>query len=160
MNKIAKISVFLLMTALLASACKANISRNADGSATVETTMTQQELQDVISSSIADPLISNVTATLQAGYVSVSADHKRLNDTSKTDTLTFRLDLSVSGGQLTATISNAQIDGIAIEQARVDNWNQTLTNKLANFGKKRENTTLQSISITPEVITMTWNVTR
>ena len=118
------------------------------------------ELQDAISAAIADPLITNVTVTLQAGYVSVSADHQRLNDASKTDTLSFRLDLSVNNGQLLASITDAQIDGKAIEQNRVDNWNQTISNRLSNFGNKRENATLQSISITPEIVTMTWNATR
>jgi hypothetical protein len=101
-----------------------------------------------------------VTVSLQQGYVSVSADHQRLNDASKTDTLSFRLDLSVSNGQLIASVTDAQIDGVALEQNRVDNWNQTIANRLSNFGKRSEKTTLQSVSITPEIITMTWSATR
>src|SRR4030095_10941006 len=89
--------LFLLINFLiLTSACKANVSRNSDGSFTVETSINQQEFQDVISTSISDPLIKNVTASLQSGYVLVSGEHQRLNDPSKTDTLTFRLDLSAS----------------------------------------------------------------
>jgi hypothetical protein len=161
MNKALRTSsILLVMLAILTSACKANISRNDDGTFTVETTITQQELQEVISSSIADPLITNVTASLQQGYISVSADHQRLNDASKTDTLSFRLDLSANNGQLAASITDAQIDGLAIEQNRVDNWNQTIANRLSNFGEKRENAILQSVSITPEIVTMTWSVTR
>ncbi len=161
MNKTNKATpILLVVLALLVGACKANISRNDDGSLTVETTITQQELQEAISAAIADPLITNVTVTLQTGYVSVSADHQRLNDASKTDTLSFRLDLSVSNGQLIASITDAQIDRIAIEQNRVDNWNQTIANRLSNFGKRSEKATLQSVSITPEIVTMTWNATR
>ena len=161
MNKIIKTTpVLLIVLALFTSACKANVSRNDDGSFAVETTISQQELQEVISSSIADPLVTNVTASLQQGYISVSADHQRLNDASKTDTLSFRLDLSVNNGQLIASITDAQIDGVAIEQNRVDNWNQTIANRLSNFRERRENAALQSVSITPEVITMTWNVVR
>ena len=146
--------------ALLVTACTKNIVRNDDGSFTVETTISQQELQEVITSSIADPLVKNVTVSLQSGYVLVSGERQRLNDASKTDSLTFRLDLSVSNGQLNAAISNAQIDGVSIEQNRVDNWNQTIANRLSNFGKKSEKATLQAISITPELVTMTWKVTR
>ena len=161
MNRVFRTSsILLVMLALLTSACKANIERNDDGSLAVETTITQQELQEAISAAIADPLITNVTVTLQTGYVSVSADHQRLNDASKTDTLSFRLDLSVSHGLLLASVTDAQIDGVAIEQNRVDNWNQTIANRLSNFGKRSEKTTLQSISITPEIVTMTWNATR
>lgn len=161
MNKVLRTtSILLVIVATLTSACKSSVSRNGDGTFTVESSISQQELQEVISSSIADPLITNVTVSLQQGYVSVSADHQRLNDASKTDTLSFRLDLSVSNGQLVTLITDAQIDGIAIEQNRVDNWNQTIANRLSNFGQKRENATLQSVNITPEAVTMTWNVTR
>ncbi len=161
MNKISiKVSFLLLAALMLTSACKANISRNGDGSATVETSITQQELQEVISSSIADPLVQELTVSLQTGYVSVTGTRQRLNDASKTDTLGFRLDLSVSNGQLIASVSDAQIDGIAIDQARVDNWNQTIANRLSNFGGGQRNATLQSVSITPEIVTLTWNATK
>ncbi len=161
MNKISKrISILLTALLLLTSACKANVSRNDDGTLTVQTVITQQELQEVISASIADPMIQELNASLQPGYVSVTGTRQRLNDASKTDTLSFRLDLAVSNGQLTASISDAQIDGTAIEQNRVDNWNQTIANRLSNFGGRNENATLQSISITSENVTMTWNVVR
>ena len=161
MNPISKrMSVLLVIVLFLTSACKANVSRNNDGSFTVETTITQQELQDAISTAIADPLVKELKASLQSGYVLVTGTRQRLNNASKADTLGFRLDLGVSNGQLTAAISNAQIDGVAVEQNRVDNWNQTLANRLSNIGKAKENATLQSVSITPDIVTMTWNVTK
>jgi hypothetical protein len=159
MNKVFKTTLLVLLV-LLATACTRNVSRNGDGSVTVTTSITQQELQEVISSAIADPLVKDLTVSLQSGYVLVSGEHQRLNDAGKTDTLSFRLDLSVSNGQPTATISNAQIDGVDIEQNRIDNWNQTISNRLSKFGGKSENATLQSISITTESVTMTWSVTR
>ncbi|MBK8822088.1 MAG: hypothetical protein IPN58_05615 [Anaerolineales bacterium] len=161
MHKISKILSILLVTFLfLTSACKANISRNNDGSFTVETTVTQQELQEAISAAIADPLVQDLQVTLQSGYVSVIGTRQRLNDASKTDALSFRLDLSVSNGQLIASVSDAQIDNTPLDQARVDNWNQTIANRLSKIGQRNENSTLQSISVTPEIVTMTWNVVR
>jgi len=159
MNKIFKSSLLFLVI-LLVTACKADIARNNDGSLTVETTITQEQLQEVITASIADPLVTNVTVSLQSGYVLVSGERQRLNDASKADSLTFRLDLSVSNGKPVATISNAQIDGIALEQNRVDNWNQTIANRLSNFGGRSEKATLQAINITTESVTMTWNVAK
>ena len=159
MNKILK-PILLILLALLVTACKADIARNDDGSLSVKTEITQEQLQEVITSSIADPLVKDVTVSLQSGYVLVSGERQRLNDASKTDSLTFRLDLSVSNGQPAAIISNAQIDGVAIEQNRVDNWNQTIANRLSSFGGRSENATLQAISITPELVTMTWNVAK
>ena len=154
--------IFLMMSILvfMLSACKANIVRNTDGSLTAETTISQQELQDVVNAAIADPLVKNVTVMLQSGYVLVSGERQRLNDASKSDILTFRLDLSASNGQLTSSISNAQLDRQPLEQNRVDSWNQTIANRLSNFGQRNENSTLQSINITPEIVTMTWTVTK
>ena len=161
MNKISKaISAIFVTLLFLTTACKANISRNDDGSFTVETTISQQELQEVITASIADPLIQELTASLQSGYVLVTGTRQRLNDASKTDTLSFRLDLGVSNGQLTSSITNAQIDGTAIEQNRVDLWNQTIANRLAILGQKNEKSTLQTVSITPDHVSMVWNVVR
>jgi hypothetical protein len=160
MNKISKLALLFLIILLLVTACKKDIVRNDDGSLTVETTISQQELQEVITSSIADPLVKNVTVSLQSGYVLVSGERQRLNDSSKTDTLTFRLDLSVSNGQPSAVISNAQVDNMSIEQKRVDNWNQTIANRIAIIGRKSEKATLQAISVTPESVTMSWKVTR
>ncbi len=161
MNTISK-RIAILLTALifLLSACKANISRNQDGSFDVETTVSQQQLQDAITASLADPLVKEVTVSLQSGYVLVSGVRERLNDPGKTDTLTFRLDLGVSGGQLAATISNAQLDGKPVEQSRVDHWNQTLANRIALVAQKNPNSTLKSVSIMPDSVTLTWNVTR
>ncbi|HET9911929.1 MAG TPA: hypothetical protein VFQ13_08575 [Anaerolineales bacterium] len=155
-----RIIVLLTALVLLLSACKANISRNADGSFDVETTIGQQELQEAITAAIADPLVREITVSLQSGYVLVSGVRERLNDPGKTDNLSFRLDLGVSSGQLTASISNAQLDGAPMEQNRVDHWNQTITNRLAILGQKNPNSTLKSVSITPSAVTMTWNVTK
>ena len=155
-----KIFLFMYVLVFLLSACKGNIARNGDGTLTVETTISQQELQDVVSAAIADPLVKNVTVSLQSGYLLVSGERQRLNDANKSDILTFRLDLSVSNGQLTSSISNAQLDGQPIEQNRVDNWNQTIANRLSNLSQRSENSTLQSISITPEIVTMTWTLTK
>jgi hypothetical protein len=159
MKKISKLSLFFLVV-LLTAACTRNITRNGDGSFAVETSISQQELQEVITTSIADPLVKNVTVSLQSGYVLVSGERQRLNDASKTDSLTFRLDLSASNGQLTAKVTDAKIDNVSIEQNRVDNWNQTIANRLSNFGKKSGNATLQAINITPASVTMTWNVAK
>lgn len=156
MNKVFNITLSVLII-LFATACTRNVARNGDGSLTVTTSVTQQELQEVITSSIADSLVKNVTVSLRSGYVLVLGERQRLNDSSKADTLSFRLDLTASNGQLVASVTDAKIDDIAVEQNRVDNWNQTIANRLSNLGGKSENATLQSISITPQSVTMTWN---
>ncbi len=155
-----RIAIVISVLVLLLSACKANVSRNPDGSFDVKTTVSQQQLQDVITNSIADPLVKEVTVSLQSGYALVSGTRARLNDSSKTDALNFRLDLGVSNGQLTASISNAQLDGVPVEQSRVDLWNQTLANRIAALDQRKQNSSLKSVSITPDAVTLTWNVAK
>ena len=159
-NTTQKLTILFALIFLFVSACRANISRNEDGSLTVQTTINQPELQTAITASIAEPLIKDLTVSLQSGYVLVTGQRQRLNDASKTDTLTFRLDLGVSNGQLTTTVSDAQLDGIQIEQNRVDHWNQKIASRLLILGKKNPNGSLQAVSVAPEAVHMTWNVSR
>jgi hypothetical protein len=96
-NSFKLLSLILILGLLgaLVSGCTANITRNADGSLMVETTMTGKSLQSEIQAAIADPLIQNLTVRLEPGYINASGERKRLNS-DQTDTLTFRLDLGVS----------------------------------------------------------------
>jgi len=155
-----RLSIFLFVFALLLSACERNISLNDDGTVGVETIITQQELQETITASIADPLIKELTVTLQSGYIFVSGTRERLNDLTKTDTQSFRLDLGVSNGQLTSTISDAQFDGFTIEQNRLDLWNRTIANRISNIGSISPNSTLKSVTVTPEAVTMVWTTSK
>lgn len=144
----------------LISACRANISRNSDGSLSVQTTVSQQELQEAINASIADPLVKELNVSLHQGLIQVTGQRQRLNDASKTDTLHFQLDLGVINGQLTAAVSDATLDGAPVEQSRVDHWNQTIASRIVILGKKRPNASLKSVNITPEAVSMDWTVSK
>lgn len=154
------LSILLVAFVLVLSACQRNITRNNDGTVTVDTTVSQQELQEAINASIADPLITELNVSLQSGYVSVTGQRQRLNDASKSDSLSFRLDLGASNGQLTATISNALLDNKPIEQSRIDHWNESIANRIGNTSSKNPNSSLQSVSITSEAVSMTWLVSK
>jgi hypothetical protein len=141
-----KLSLLFVAIIFLVSACRANISRNEDGSLAVQTTISQQELQEAITASIADQLIKELNVSLQSGYVLVTGQRQRLND--------------ASNGQLTAVISNAQLDNLPVEQTRVEHWNQTIANRLIILGKKNPNSSLESVNMTPDAVNMTWKVSR
>jgi hypothetical protein len=159
-KKLSILFIVLVTLVFFVSACRANISRNEDGSLAVETTISQQELQEAITASIANPLIKELNVSLQSGYILVTGQRQRLNDASRTDALTFRLDLGVSNGQLTAVISNAQLDGLPVEQTRLDHWNQTIASRLVILGKKNPNSSLESVNVTPDAVNLTWKVSR
>lgn len=160
MKTIKRLSVLSLVSILFLSGCQRNISRNGDGTADVETTVTQQELQKAINEGIADPLIQELTVSLKSGYMLVSGTRQRLKDPNKSDTLSFRLDLGVSNNQLTATISKAQFDGFTVEQNRLNLWNSTIANKIAKLAQKSPNSTLKTVSVSPNAVIMVWNVTK
>ncbi len=150
----------LLFAVLLTSACERTFTRNPNGSLGVQTSITQQQLQSAIQSSLADPLITELNVQLQSGYVLVTGQRKRVNDNSQTDTLTFRLDLGVANGQLTATVSDALLDNVALDQNRISVWNQTIANRIEDIARRAPNVTLQSVTITPDSVAMTWQVTK
>jgi hypothetical protein len=147
----------LVCLAFALSACGMQLERNPDGSIRLETNMTEQSLQSEISQAIADPLITNFSIDFREGYVSVSADRKRI-DSDVIDTMTFRLDLGESDGHLTAVISDVTLDGFPIDEARVAVWNQTIATRLERAGKRNANSSLEEVLISNDAITMVWRI--
>ena len=135
------------------SACEARIARNEDGTYTLETVIPEEDMQAAIKASLADPLVQELNVDLRPGYALVSGTRKRLNS-DQTDTLSFRLDLGASGGLMTATISDALLDGVPIEGERVALWNERIANRLSNTGGR--NSSLQAVVITDDAVTLTW----
>lgn len=147
----------VLMMVLWTTACNVNIDRNADGSLNVEANLTEETIQSELKAAIADPLIEGFSADLRDGYILVSAQRRRLSG-DKTDSLSFRLDLGVNDGRLTAAISEAQINGIPIEEERLKLWNERIANRLARAGQRNPNSTLQTVWVTEDSVTMAWRV--
>jgi len=149
-----------LLVSWVASACQMNISRSGQGVLAVETSISQEALQSAIDAAIADPLVKELSAALQSGYVLVSAERGRSNNPDKTDTLSFRLDLGVSNGMLTASISNAVLDGVPLDPQRINTWNENIASRLQKIGQNQSNVTLQAVRITPDGVWMTWQIVK
>lgn len=147
----------LIVMIVTVSACSLDIERNPDGSLTVESSMTEASLQAELEAAMADPLMRDFTADLREGYVFVSAERERIGS-DETDTMTFRLDLGVSNGHLTATISEVQLNGLPIEEARVAVWNERIATKLERAGQRNPNSTLQAVAISQDALTMVWRI--
>lgn len=139
------------------SACEARLARNEDGSYTLETTISEADMQAAIQASLADPLIQELSVDLQPGYALATGTRKRLNS-DLTDTLSFRLDLGVSDGLLTAAISDAVLDGYPVEAERVALWNERIANRLSASGSRNANSQLQSVVITESETVLTWRI--
>jgi hypothetical protein len=147
-----------VVIALLAlSACTIKIDRNKDGSLRAESDLPQETLQSEIELAIADPQVQELTADLHDGYISVTGIRKRVGS-DETDKLTFRLTFGVEDGHLTATISDAKLNDIPIEQDRVQKWNERIAEGLEKGAKNRPNSTLQEVKVTEDAVTMVWRI--
>lgn len=147
----------LILVAISASACSFDIARNDDGSLTVEGAIDEATLQSEIEWALNDPLIQNLTVDLQGGQIFVTAERQQVGG-GQVNTLTFQLALGASDGHLTATITDAQLDGTPIDEARVAVWNERIASKLSRAGGRNPNSTLESVTLTSNEVVMTWHV--
>lgn len=130
----------------------------ASCTATLTVEVSEAEIAKAIAEGLADSELSDLQVDLQDGYIDVRAE-KEHPDGSGTDSLTFRLDLGVSDGHLTATISNAQLNGEPIDEEQVALWNERIAERLERAARRRPNSTLQAVTITADKLTMSWQVT-
>jgi hypothetical protein len=147
----------LMVMGLAVSACSVEIERNTDGSLAVESSMTGDALQDELEAAIADPLVRDLKADLHDGYILVTCERERVMS-DEVDTMTFRLDLGVSDGHLTATVSDAQLNDLPIEEERVAVWNERIATKLEWSGQRNPNSMLQAVTVSEDAVTMTWRI--
>lgn len=149
--------LLLVMGALLVSACTINVDRNPDGSLRVEVNLPEATIQDEITAALNDPLIEDVQVDLHEGFISVVAERRRVM-VDEVDEITFRLDLGVAQGHLTATISGAKVNDQPVDEAVVAVWNERIANKLENAGKRNPDATLQTVRIDESALTLLWRV--
>jgi hypothetical protein len=156
-KRLAIASCLLIAIWMTLSSCGLNIDRNPDGSLNVEVNMSEEAIQAEIEAAIADPLMREFEADLNSGYILVSAERERVSS-DVTDTLTFRLDLGISDGHLTATISDTRLDGIPVSEEHEAVWNERIATQLERAGQRNPDSSLQAVTITEDDITMLWRV--
>lgn len=158
--KAQRILIAALLVAVLGvlSACSINLDRNADGSLNATVSMTEQQMNSELALALdGRPNMKNITAAMQNGYINVSGEREREND-GQTDQFSFRLDLGVSDGHLSATISDFKINGIAASDDRISQWNEKIANRLQANAEKHPNRTLESVSISGDELTLVYRI--
>lgn len=149
--------VGLVALVALTSACTVEIARNDDGSLSVESQMSEAALQSELEAALADDLIEDLSVDLHSGYILVTAERRRVSG-DEIDDLAFRLDLGEQGGQLTATIYDAEVNGRPIDSARVAHWNGRIAQRLTRAAQRHPNSALEVVTVTEEGLTMRWTV--
>ncbi len=158
MNKLLRIVLLWGLTVgLLTVGCTARATRAPDGNLQVETEITAEQLQSVLEEALADAKVQEVSVTLNDGFITVSGAKQRPNS-DKTDTLSFRLDLNVNDGHITATVSDVKLNEITITASWLEPVNKIIAQNLEKLGQQDSNYTLQSLTITSAKITMVWVV--
>ncbi len=152
------LAMVLLATASLAvSACSIAVDRNPDGSLRLEVNLPESTIQEEIAAALNDPLISDLQTDLRQGYIFVTAERKRVLG-EETDMLSFRLDLGVRDGHLTAVISDAKINDEPVNEAYVEVWNQRLAQRLEEAAKRNPDSSLQSVSVGDDALNFIWRI--
>lgn len=152
---------FLLVLPLIAATaltgCRIAIDRNADGSLSLESTLAERHLQREIRAALADPLMEDLAVDFRNGWIQVEGLRRRLRG-DQTDTLRFRLDLGVDGGQLTAHISEGWFNNWPIDEDRLALWNARIVRRLNRAGDRHPNRQLQDVTVTDDELRMEWRI--
>jgi hypothetical protein len=150
-------TALFLCVVLALGGCAIDLDRNADGSLRLETQMPEEAIQKEIRLALADPQIQDLTADLRDGTIAVSGVRLRATG-DKTDTMSFLLDLGARDGHMTAEVSDAEINGIPIPAETVAQWNENIAQNLEQSGQRNPDSTLQSVTVTSEAVTMVWRI--
>ena len=159
MNRYPKLKILsaVLVLVLAGLACALDVNRNEDGSFNLNTEIKESTIQDLVETAISDPLIQSLNVDLREGYIFVSGDRKR-PDSEVVDTMSFRVDLGVANGRLSAVVSEAQLDGFPMADSLLTTWNERIAGQLESVGQQSENSSLQSVSISEDAVTLVWRV--
>jgi len=156
-NKMIGLAGWLLVAVVALSACTIHIDRNGDGSLRAETSMSAESIQKEIAWAIRDHKVKELSVDLKDGYVQVTGV-KEMPVGDHTDELSFKMTLGVQDGHLTATISDAEFNQNPIDGERVAEWNERVAQNLEKKGQNHPNSTLESVSVTPDGVTMVWRI--
>jgi hypothetical protein len=137
--------------------CQIGLTRNPDGSLRVEASIGEEALAREVRAAIADPLVEEVQVSLERGYARISLSRRRPAGNT-TDTLSFRLDLGVADGHLTAHLSSVVVNGYQPTDTLLAAWNERIANNLERAAGRTPNSTLQSVQVTDQGINMVWRI--
>lgn len=142
---------------VLASACAIDVEANPDGSLTVESYVAETDLQDAIDTMIEDPSVEELRIDFHDDYVAVEGKGEDEN-WDRINTISFEATLFVTEGHLGVDIYDAVWNGEPMPNWIVEAWNTALAKELERQGREDPDSTLTSVHVTEDDITMQWRV--
>lgn len=143
--------------AVLVSACSIDVEANPDGSLTVQSVLLESDMQEAIGYTIDDPEVERLDIEFFDGYATV--DGRGVDSrTGDVNEVSFEVRLSVVDGHLGADISNGIWNGFEMPRWIVEAWNEAIARQLEAEGRKDPNSTLTSVTLTDDALTMEWRV--
>jgi hypothetical protein len=153
---------FMLMIALLVAACGINVNRNQDGSLDVSITLSEQQVNDILTKSVFTVndsgsgqsfRVQNATVDLQPGGMVVSGEVQNANGGGTVPgTVTFSV--SAEGGKLNVRVTNVNAQGWAADDQRIAALNEQIASALGQSANQSGDFSFQSIAITDTNMTM------
>lgn len=143
---------------LVATACQLDVERNDDGSLQIDAVIAEADIAREIALGISDdPNAESVTVDLKDGYALVEMVGK--NDFgTRTETVSFRLELFVVDDHLGAEVSDAVWNDIEIPDEMVELWNEELAWELEQSAKEDPDSTLAAVEITEDELRFEFRV--
>ncbi|MFN8376182.1 MAG: hypothetical protein U0694_25320 [Anaerolineae bacterium] len=170
--KLLKLALLTLLMALAAAGCNfgsVGVERNAQGGVDVTITLSESEVNTLISEAITRAeengravRIQNPSVDLQAGQIVISGDYEQQNGTGNFVNGSITLGVTVADGHVSVNVTAANIEGFTANDERLtaitDRINEALNNRASR--DNGANITLTSITVSDNDMTMVINVQR
>lgn len=154
-----------LMLIVFLTGCRAGaveIDRNPDtGMTDITVTLTESDINTLVQEALsrsANPLLRNPSVDLQTGAFVINGEHDR-QDGGGTVSGSIRVAVSLVNGALQVSVTQADIEGWDVGDARIEQFNQQLATALGQRALQRNaNAQLTDVTITPDSFTFTLSI--
>jgi hypothetical protein len=161
---------YLILTGLLIlglTACNRgtvnDVQRNPEGGVEVTLSLTEQEVNDAVAQALensGNPLLRNPQVDLKPGQIVITGQHER-RDGGGTVSGTVTVNVGLNAGKVQVQITQAQIEGFDLSDARIQQFNDRLA---AIFSTRLERDqgiiTITALNITEDTLQFTLNARR
>ncbi|MBN1434626.1 hypothetical protein JW921_07690 [Candidatus Fermentibacterales bacterium] len=122
--------------------------------ASFELAITEDELQESIEEAIVDPNVTSIEIDIQTGRILFEGTRKRPM-TGIEDLVTMEICLDVEDGHLAVEIEGALINGLEIDESRLEVWNARIERGLDLLTGSQQGR-LESVAVGSGRITLVW----